>query len=82
MIAVSVFVTAVATPLTGPILRAIDTTPGQYDYAFQYLVILFSGIATIGFYNVFAGVLRGVGSSMYPLIVFLCSVVLNALYSP
>ena len=78
MIFISIFVTAVAVPLTGPILRAIDTAPELYDLAYDYLFILFCGCATIGFYNIATGILRGVGIAIFPLIVLLCSVAVNA----
>lgn len=78
MAIISVVVTAIAVPLTGPILRALDTAPELFDYAYEYLVILFAGCFTVGFYNSFTGVLRGIGSSIFPLIVLLCSVAVNA----
>ena len=78
MVFISIFVTAVAVPLTGPILRAIDTAPELYDLAYDYLFILFCGCATIGFYNIATGILRGVGIAIFPLIVLLCSVAVNA----
>ena len=78
MFFISIIVTAVAVPLTGPILRAIDTADELYGLAYDYLFILFCGCATIGFYNIFTGVLRGVGVAIFPLIVLLGSVAVNA----
>lgn len=79
LICIAIIVTSVATPLTGPLLRAIDTAPELYVLAYNYLFIMFCGCATTGCYNITAGILRGVGSAIYPLIVLLCSVVLNAI---
>ena len=78
MFFISIVVTSVAVPLTGPILRALDTAEELYGLAYDYLFILFCGCATIGFYNVSTGILRGIGVSIFPLIVLLCSVAVNA----
>jgi len=77
MIIISIVVTSVAVPLTGSILKLLDTAPELYDLAYDYVIILFCGCATIGFYNIFTGILRGIGVSIFPLIVLLGSVVLN-----
>ena len=77
MIIISVVVTAAAVPMTGPILRLLDTAPELLDMAYDYLIILFAGCATIGFYNIFTGILRGMGVSIFPLLVLLGSVALN-----
>lgn len=77
MIILSVIMTAVSVPLTGPILRITQTTPQMYDMAYSYLFIMFCGTAASGFYNVMSGILRGLGESIYPLIVLLCAVVIN-----
>jgi putative MATE family efflux protein len=74
-----VVVTAVATPLTGALLRLLNTSaqPLMEEMANEYLFILFIGMTGNGFYNVFSGVLRGLGDSIFPLIVLLCTVLLN-----
>ena len=77
MIILSVFMTAVSVPLTGPILRLTQTSPQMYDMAYSYLFIMFCGTAASGFYNVMSGILRGLGDSVFPLIVLLCAVVIN-----
>jgi len=77
MIILSVIMTAVSVPLTGPILRLTKTSPQMYDMAYQYLFIMFCGTAASGFYNVMSGILRGLGDSIFPLIVLLGAVVIN-----
>ncbi|MDR1589804.1 MAG: MATE family efflux transporter [Oscillospiraceae bacterium] len=72
-----VFVTAIATPLTGPILRLLKTREEMMGMAYDYLFILFLGMAGNGFYNIFSGILRGLGDSLFPLLILLGTVVLN-----
>ncbi len=44
-----------------------------------YLMILFLGSAGNGFYNVLSGILRGLGESVFPLIILLLTVFLNTI---
>ena len=73
----SVFITVVATPLTGSILRLLNTPPEVFEMARLYLTILFLGAVGNGFYNVLSAILRGLGDSVFPLIVLIGTVVLN-----
>jgi len=73
----SIFITAVATPLTGPILRVLNTPPEVMDMARLYLTILFLGAIGNGFYNVLSAVLRGLGDSVFPLLVLIGTVILS-----
>lgn len=76
-IAVAVVVTAVAVPLTGPLLRMMNTPAQYYDYAYWYLLIIFSGIGATVFYNILAGLLRAVGDSKTPLVFLVMAALLN-----
>ena len=73
----SVLITAIATPLTGAILRLVNTPPESFNMAKTYLIILFIGAVGNGFYNVLSSILRGLGDSVFPLLVLLGTVVLN-----
>lgn len=75
--AVAVVITAVATPLTGSLLRLVNTPPETFGMAKAYLAILFLGSAGNGFYNVLSGILRGLGESVFPLAILLLTVILN-----
>ena len=78
MIAISsIFITAVATPLTAPLLRLANTPTEAAALARVYLSILFLGSIGNGFYNCLSAILRGLGESLFPLIVLLCTVILN-----
>jgi len=78
MIAIaSIFITAIATPLTGPLLKLVNTPPGAANMAKTYLTILFLGSIGNGFYNCMSAILRGLGESVFPLLVLLMTVILN-----
>lgn len=74
---VSVLITVVATPLSAAMLSATNVPENIFDMARIYLEILFIGTAANGFYNVLSGILRGLGESVYPLIVLIIAVALN-----
>jgi putative MATE family efflux protein len=75
----SVLITGIATPLTTAMLQVCRTPPETFDMARTYLQILFIGAAGNGFYNILSGILRGLGESVYPLIVLIIAVVINTI---
>lgn len=74
---IAVAVSAVAVPLAGPLLRLMNTPAQYYDYAYSYLLVIFSGIAATAFYNILASVLRAIGDSKTPLVFLIVAAVLN-----
>ena len=73
----SIFITAVATPIVGPLLRLVKTPLEAAAMARTYLTILFLGSIGNGFYNCLSAILRGLGESVYPLLVLIMAVALN-----
>ena len=73
----SILVTAVGIPLTNPMLRLMNTPVETFNLAQAYLVIMLGGMIFTGFYNIISGVLRGLGNSIFPLIVLLLASALN-----
>ena len=63
--------------ITGPLLRAVGTLPSMYDGCRNYLNIFFIGIAGFFFYNIFAGILRGLGDSFSALLYLMITASLN-----
>lgn len=63
--------------LTGPMLRALDTLPEMFDGCKAYLDIFFYGIVGFFFYNIFAGILRGLGDSFSALLYLMITAALN-----
>jgi len=74
---ISVVLTAAVLPLARPILTAVKTPAETFEMACTYLTILVCGFFGTGFYNVLSGILRGLGDSVFPLIVLVCSSLLN-----
>ena len=71
-------VMAVAVSLmTGPILTWMDTPNDIFDYAYNYIVIIFAGIPAVYLYNLTAGIIRAMGDSKTPLYFLIMSSVLN-----
>jgi putative MATE family efflux protein len=76
-VGMTVVVTAVAVPLTAPLLRIMATPEQYYDYAYCYLFTIFCGIGATVFYNMTAGILRAIGDSRTPLLFLMVAVVVN-----
>ncbi len=76
--------TGVAALLTGgllgvrrPLLSLLQTPPEVLPGALQYITVILAGIPLTMAYNLESGLLRAVGNSMTPLLLLLCSTVLN-----
>lgn len=76
-IAMTVILTALAVPLSAPLLRAMNTPYQYFDYAYYYLITVFGGIGATILYNIAANTLRAVGDSRTPLFCLVFSAVLN-----
>lgn len=63
--------------ITGPLLKAVGTLESMYDGCRAYLNIIFYGIAGFFFYNIFAGILRGLGDSFSALLYLMITAALN-----
>ena len=77
--AASVVLTVGGILLSAPALRLINTPSESYEMARTYLIICFIGMAGDGFYNIMSGVLRGMGDSVFPLLILLFCTILNTL---
>lgn len=73
----TVVVTAAAVPLSGPLLRLMNTPVQYYDYAYAYLLVIFCGMGATVFYNILAGILRAIGDSRTPLLFLIFAACLN-----
>lgn len=71
MMVAGFFLTPLLIGLTNPASELIGR------YATEYLQIYFLGIVGCGLYNIIAGVLRGLGDSVYPLIFLIVACVMN-----
>ena len=76
--AIASLVIMIAGPLlTGPLLRAVGTMESMYAQCKAYLDIFFYGIAGFFFYNIFAGILRGLGDSFSALLYLMITSAMN-----
>ncbi len=73
----SVVIMIVGPMVTMPLLRATNTLDVMINDSAAYLNIFFIGISGFFFYNIFAGVLRGLGDSLSALGFLLITSVLN-----
>lgn len=60
-----------------PVLRLLNTPESILDWCASYLFILLMGIAGVAYYNIFCGILRGLGDSLSALVYLLVATVLN-----
>lgn len=76
-LAASIVIMVAGPLLTTPMLRAVNTLPEMFDACRDYLNIFFIGIIGFMFYNIFAGILRGLGDSFSALLFLLICAALN-----
>ena len=63
--------------LTDPLMRLLNTPEDVHGMACDYLIIFFLGILGCSFYNIMAGVLRGLGDSVMPVVFLIVACLLN-----
>lgn len=63
--------------LTRDLLRMMNVVPEYLDPATQYLRIIFIGLVPMMVYNIYSGILRGVGNSKAPLYFLVISTFVN-----
>ena len=73
----SLIATGLGILIINPMLRFMQTPDDVWDEARQYLLIYFSGVSGILFYNMGSGILRAVGDSRRPLLFLILSAALN-----
>lgn len=65
--------------VTRPFLSLLNTPTSIIDWSTNYLIIFFVGVAGFAYYNILAGVLRGLGDSFSALIFLLIATILNVI---
>ncbi len=76
-IGLGAIVTVLTVTLTTPILKLMNTPDDIFQYAYDYISIIFMGIPATILYNVLASIIRSVGDSKTPLYFLLLSSGLN-----
>ena len=76
--AISSLIIAVLGPiLTRSLLSLLNTPESIFEWSAEYLIIFFLGSVGFSYYNIFAGILRGLGDSFSALIFLLVATALN-----
>lgn len=60
-----------------PLLKMLNTPTSIIDWCTSYLLILIVGIMGVAYYNMFCGILRGLGDSLSALVYLLVATVIN-----
>ncbi|QUH18857.1 MATE family efflux transporter [Alkaliphilus sp. B6464] len=75
----SIIIMVIGPIVTRPMLSFLNTPDSIIDWCTDYLTIYFVGISGFAYYNILAGVLRGLGDSISALVFLLISTVLNVI---
>lgn len=74
---IAAVVTVVTTGLCRRILVWMNTPADTFDYAYDYIFLIFLGIPAIMLYNLLSGIIRSLGDSRTPLYFLIFSSLLN-----
>lgn len=75
--AASLFIMVFGTVAVRPLLEILNTPESIIDWCDSYLIILILGIMGVAYYNMFCGILRGLGDSLSALLYLLVATVIN-----
>ena len=78
-IAVTIVMTAISVLAARPLLEIMKTPSDIIDDSYNYIIVIFEGIAAAVFFNLFSSILRSLGDSKTP-IVFLIIALYLTLY--
>ena len=73
----SAIIMVIGPAVSRPLLQFLNTPASIIDWCADYLNIFFLGIAGFSYYNIFAGILRGLGDSVSALVFLLAATALN-----
>ena len=73
----SLVIMAIGLPLAGEFLTWTNTPAETFDMANDYLTICLLGVLGSAYYNIISGILRGLGISVFPLLVLLFTAAMN-----
>lgn len=74
---ISVFLSIISLSCANPILKILSVPEESFEEAKIYILICFSGLPFIIFYNLISAILRGLGDSKTPMIIIFISCLLN-----
>lgn len=75
--AVTIIVTIISMYTTRPLLELMKTPSDIIEQSYEYIIIIFAGIAAPVFFNLFSSILRALGDSRTPLVFLVVASVIN-----
>lgn len=76
---IAAFMTAIAVLFVKPLLSLLQTPEEILEYSYTYIRIVLLFFVVTMFYNMFAGILRGIGNSFMPLVFLVIGTVCNVI---
>lgn len=76
-VGITVVVTIVSVLTVKPLLRLMNTPQDIFNDAYNYIVVIYYGIAATVFYNLFSCIIRALGDSRTPLYFLILASVIN-----
>lgn len=76
-IAVTIVMTAISIVVARPLLEIMKTPSDIIDDSYNYIIVIFEGIAAAVFFNLFSSILRSLGDSKTPLVFLIIASVIN-----
>ena len=76
---VAMIIMIVGPLIVRPLLKFLNTPESIIDWCVDYLTIFFVGSAGFSFYNIFSGILRGLGDSVSALMFLVICTILNVI---
>jgi putative MATE family efflux protein len=73
----AVIMTAVSALAARPLLELMKTPPDIIDMSYDYIIVIFCGISSAVFFNLFSAIVRSLGDSRTPLIFLVLASILN-----
>ena len=74
---VSLFLMIFSPPIIPSMLRLLNTPESIIDDCSSYLIIMMLGVSGMAYYNIFSGILRGMGDSFSALLYLLVATIIN-----
>ena len=76
-IAVTIVMTAISVLVARPLLEIMKTPSDIIDDSYNYIIVIFEGIAAAVFFNLFSSILRSLGDSKTPLVFLIIASIIN-----
>ena len=79
-IAVTIVMTAISVLAARPLLEIMKAPSDIIDDSYNYIIVIFEGIAAAVFFNLFSSILRSLGDSKTPLVFLIIASIINIIF--